>query len=67
VIGERGLKDGSIEIKWRHESAPRNLPLTSGGEGILAELAAARAELAVSCQERIAARNEAKTPMGEQP
>jgi prolyl-tRNA synthetase len=61
VIGERGLKDGSIEIKWRNESAARNLPLASAGEGILAELAAVRARHDAFCQERIAARAGAKT------
>ena len=43
VIGERGLKDGSIEVKWRHEAAARNLPLATAVEAILAELAGAKA------------------------
>ena len=43
VIGERGLKEGSIEVKWRSEPAAKNLPLAAAAEGILAELAEARA------------------------
>src|SRR5262249_51093665 len=38
VIGERGLKDGSIEVKWRSEAAARNIPAASAGAAILAEL-----------------------------
>jgi prolyl-tRNA synthetase len=67
VVGERGLKDGSIEIKWRNEPTARNLPLASAGESILSELAAAHDELAASCQERINARNKAKSSVGERP
>jgi prolyl-tRNA synthetase len=57
VIGERGLKDGSIEVKWRHESASRNLPLASAPEGILGELCAAKSKHEAYCRERIAARS----------
>src|SRR5208283_4939226 len=44
VIGERGLKEGSIEVKWRNESAAKNLPLAKAAEDILVELAGARAK-----------------------
>jgi prolyl-tRNA synthetase len=61
VIGERGLKDGSIEVKWRHEAAARNLPLATAVEAILAELAGAKATHDTYCRERIAARSGAAT------
>ena len=61
VIGERGLKDGSIEVKWRHEAAARNLPLATAVEAILAELAGAKATHDAYCRERIAARSGAAT------
>ncbi|MGO8896769.1 MAG: proline--tRNA ligase [Isosphaeraceae bacterium] len=57
VIGERGLKDGSIEVKWRHEAAARNLPRATAVEAILAELAGAKATLDAYCRDRIAARS----------
>jgi prolyl-tRNA synthetase len=57
VIGERGLKDGSIEVKWRHAAAARNLPLATAVEAILAELAGAKARHDACCRERIAARS----------
>ena len=61
VIGERGLKDGSIEVKWRHEAAARNLPLATATQAILAELAGARAKHDAYCREWIAARSGAAT------
>jgi prolyl-tRNA synthetase len=60
VVGERGLKDGTIELKWRTESAARQIPATGAAELILTELAAARDGLASFCQERIAARAAAR-------
>ena len=61
VIGERGLKDGSIEVKWRHEAAARNLSLATATQAILAELAGARAKHDAYCREWIAARSGAAT------
>jgi prolyl-tRNA synthetase len=61
VIGERGLKDGSVEVKWRHEAAARNLPLATAAQAILAELAGAKARHDAYCRERIAARSGAAT------
>jgi len=61
VIGERGLKDGCIEVKWRHEAAARNLPLATAAPAILAELAGARAKHDAYCREWIAARSGAAT------
>jgi prolyl-tRNA synthetase len=56
VIGERGLKEGSIEVKWRTETAARNVPAATAGEDVLAELAEARARHDATCRERIVAR-----------
>ena len=56
VLGERGLKDGSIEVKWRHEGTSRNLPLATAAQSILAELDAAKSKHEAYCRERIAAR-----------
>jgi prolyl-tRNA synthetase len=56
VIGERGLKEGKVEVKWRNEKESRNLPAATAAEGILAELAAARNKQDAYCRERIAAR-----------
>ncbi|MBV8126227.1 MAG: proline--tRNA ligase [Planctomycetaceae bacterium] len=61
VIGERGLKDGSVEIKWRHEAAARNLPMATATQAILAELAEAKATHDAYCRERISARSGAAT------
>src|SRR4051794_39354944 len=61
VIGERGLKEGSIEVKWRTETSARNLPSATAGEAVLAELADARARHDATCRERIAARAGAKS------
>ena len=46
VIGERGLKDGSIEIKWRKDAQAKNIPLEGAAEAILAELALEEKRLA---------------------
>ncbi len=56
VIGERGLKSGSIEVKWRHEGVSRNLPIANGAQAVLAELDAAKAKHDAFCRERLAAR-----------
>ena len=42
VISERGLKDGTIEVKWRTDAAAHNVSAATAGEAILAELAATR-------------------------
>lgn len=61
VIGERGLKDGAIEIKWRNESAAKNIPLEGAAEAILAELATARERLAAACETNRLNREKAKS------
>ena len=60
VIGERGLKDGKIEIKWRTEAAARQIPAASAAESILAEIAAADSRHEAHCQERRQARAAAR-------
>ena len=61
VIGERGIKDGTIELKWRTEATAKHLPLAKGGEAVLEELAAARARHEAYCEERKNARAGAKS------
>jgi prolyl-tRNA synthetase len=61
VIGERGLKDGTIEVKWRNEATAKNLPLDDAGTGVLAELASARGRHDEYCRERASSRAGART------
>jgi prolyl-tRNA synthetase len=61
VIGERGLKEAMIEVKWRNGAAPKNLPLATAAEGIRQELADAKAQHEASCRQRMAERAQAKT------
>ena len=49
VVGERGLKDGTIEIKWRDQSEAKHIPAASAAEAIIAELAAARQKHEAFC------------------
>ncbi len=52
VIGERGLKDGTIEIKWRTDAQPRTAPLATAAEAVIAELKSAREAHDKNCHER---------------
>jgi prolyl-tRNA synthetase len=56
VVGERGLKDGTIEIKWRHQPEARHIPAETAAESILAEVTAARRRHDAYCEERRQAR-----------
>ena len=56
VIGERGLKEGTIEVKWRTDPAAHNVTAATAGEAILAELIATRQAQGVECQQRRIAR-----------
>ncbi|MDR3633788.1 MAG: proline--tRNA ligase [Isosphaeraceae bacterium] len=56
VIGERGLKDGTIEVKWRTAEAAHHVAVATAAEAILAELEAARKELEAQRVARRAAR-----------
>jgi prolyl-tRNA synthetase len=52
VIGERGLKEGTIEVKWRTDSAAHTVPAESAGSTILAEIQARRQSLIETNEER---------------
>ena len=55
VIGERGLKEGTIEVKWRTDAAAHHVAAATAGEAILAEVEATRkAHLDRCAQRRIA-------------
>lgn len=56
VIGERGLKEGTIEVKWRTDSAPHLVSAATAGEAILAEIESTRKGLSSSAIERRLAR-----------
>ena len=56
VIGERGLKEGTIEVKWRTEASAHNVPAANAGEAILVELDTKRRELDAQFDARRAAR-----------
>jgi prolyl-tRNA synthetase len=62
VISERGLKEGKIEIKWRHESEAKQLQATAteAWPAILAEYEAAQIRHDDWCEERSRARAAAK-------
>jgi len=38
VVGERGLKDGTVEMKWRAQGEPKLIPAASATQLILAEI-----------------------------
>ncbi len=52
VIGERGLKDGTIEVKWRTDATAHHVAVGTAGEAILAELATTRKGHDAQCVER---------------
>ena len=60
VIGDRGLKEGNIEVKWRHEASAHTVPAASAGAAIQAELDAAVAASQTSATDRRQARVAAK-------
>ncbi len=60
VIGERGLKDGVVEIKWRDWAAAEQIPAAGSGVAIAQLIATARAEHDRLCEERRRARAAAK-------
>jgi prolyl-tRNA synthetase len=61
VIGDRGLKDGKIEIKWRTESEAKHVDVATAAEAIVAEIVAARRQHDETCLERRRARAAAKS------
>jgi prolyl-tRNA synthetase len=60
VIGERGLKDGTFELKWRDQPEPKNIPASTAVDTILAEISAANERHAVLCEQRLKARAAAR-------
>jgi prolyl-tRNA synthetase len=56
VIGERGLKDGTFELKWRDQLEPKNIPAATAVDTILAEISAAKERHDLLCQQRVQAR-----------
>ena len=56
VVGERGLKDGTIEIKWRCEDKAHHVAAAGAAGAILAELDAVRKSHQALCAERRSAR-----------
>jgi prolyl-tRNA synthetase len=60
VVGERGLKDGTVELKWRHESQAIQVPAATAAGAIIAEVAQARKRHDDHCQARREARAAAR-------
>ncbi len=60
VIGERGLKDGTVEVKWRSDASPHHVSAAGAAEAVLAELNSARKAIEDRCEERRVARAAAK-------
>jgi prolyl-tRNA synthetase len=56
VVGERGLKEGTIEVKWRSDAAAHHVPVATAAEAILAEIETARKAHDSHCAERRVAR-----------
>jgi len=60
VIAERGLKDGTVEVKWRTDAAAHNVSAATAGEVVLAEVEATRKAHEAKAAERRIARASAK-------
>jgi prolyl-tRNA synthetase len=60
VIGERGLKEGSIELKWRHEPSARAAPAESAVAAVRDELKSAHDAHRDRCDQRRQARAAAR-------
>ena len=56
VISERGLKEGTIEVKWRTDAASHNISAATADEAILAELETTRKGMETEAAERRIAR-----------
>jgi prolyl-tRNA synthetase len=61
VVGERGLKEGKIEIKWRQEAEARQIPAATAASAIVDEVDAMRRRHDDGCAERRTARAAAKS------
>ncbi len=60
VVGERGLKEGTIEVKWRTDPAAHTVSAATAHEAILAELDATRRAAETVAAERRISRAAAK-------
>ena len=60
VVGERGLKEGTIEVKWRNAESAHHVALATAGEAILAEVASTKKAHEAFCLERRVARAAAR-------
>ncbi len=60
LVGERGLKEGTVEVKWRTDAAAHNLASSTAGEAIVAEIEATRKALDAKVAERRTSRAVAK-------
>jgi len=56
VVGERGLKDGTVELKWRGEAGPKLIPAATAAEAVVAEITAARQRHEAHCLQQRQAR-----------
>ena len=60
VVGERGLKEGKVEIKWRDQSEAKTVPAATAAAAILDEVDAMRRRHDDWCVERRTARAAAR-------
>ena len=60
VFGERGLKAGTVEVKWRTDAKAREITAATAAEAILAEIQSTRKSLAATTAERQSRRSEVK-------
>ena len=60
MISERGLKEGTIEVKWRTDAAPHNVSAATSAEAILAELETTKKGMDTIAAERRISRATAK-------
>jgi prolyl-tRNA synthetase len=61
VLSERGLKEGTIELKWRNESAPRTVAAEEAVAAVLGELKSAHEAHRSRCEQRRHARAAAQS------
>ncbi len=60
VVGERGLKEGTVEVKWRTDKEAHNVSAATASEAILAEIESTKKALESRNLERKTARAVAK-------
>jgi len=60
VISERGLKEGTVEVKWRTDAAAHNVSAATANDAILAELETTRRGMETVAAERRISRAAAK-------